>query len=70
MEKDQQEGNKFVRSELIEIAIDDVNWKILYKNPTTGEYWKEFFPHAEMHGGGPPTFEQITEDEARREFKF
>lgn len=32
------------------------------------EFWMEYFPHAEIHGNGPPEFAQITEEEAESEF--
>ncbi len=40
----------------------------LWKNPQTGEFWKECFPHSELHGGGPAEFVQITQEEAKSEF--
>jgi len=63
-------GQEFARKNLIQVAVDDVNWKVLHRNPVTGEYWKEFFPQSEMHGGGPPVFVKISEEEAKREFKI
>lgn len=63
------EGQKFACKSLVQIAVDDVNWNVLHRNPATGEYWKEFFPQSEMHGGGPPVFMKISEEEAKREFK-
>ena len=64
------EGQEFARMNLVQVVVDDVNWKILHRNPKTGEYWKESFPHSEIHGGGPPVFEKISEEEAKREFKI
>jgi hypothetical protein len=69
---ERMEGNKgqeFARKNLIQVVVDDVEWKVLHRNPATGEYWKEFFPQSEMHGGGPPVFVKISEEEAKREFK-
>lgn len=63
------EGQDYARHNLVQVVVDDVNWKVLYRNPATGEYWKEFFPSSEMHGGGPPVFEKISEQEAKREFR-
>ena len=71
--KDRLEGNegqKFARENLVQVVVDQVGWKILHRNPATGEYWKEFFPQSEMHGGGPPVFVKIPRDEASREFKI
>jgi hypothetical protein len=64
------EGQKFARANLVQVVVDDVNWKVLYSNPATGEYWKEIFPQSELQGGGPPVFVKISEEEAKREFKF
>jgi hypothetical protein len=64
------EGQEFARRNLVQVVVDDVNWKVLHRNPATGQYWKEFFPQSEMHGGGPPVFVKISEEEAKREFKI
>lgn len=64
------EGKEFARKNLLQMVVDDVNWKVLHRNPLTGEYWKEFFPQSELQGGGPPVFVKISEEEAKREFKF
>jgi immunity protein 27 of polymorphic toxin system len=64
------EGQEFARRNLVQVVVDDVNWKVSHRNPVTGEYWKEFFPQSKMHGGGPPVFVKISEEEATREFKF
>jgi hypothetical protein len=40
----------------------------MFKFGLDGEFWKECFPHSELHGGGPPEFVQITEEEAKSEF--
>ena len=53
---------------LVQLKIDSVNWTVLWKNPQTGEFWKEYFPHSEMHGGGPGEFVKITEAQAKSEF--
>jgi hypothetical protein len=63
-------GQELARKNLIQVAVDDVNWKVLYRNAVTGDYWKEFFPDSGMHGGGPPAFVKISKEEARREFKI
>ncbi|MFN2493477.1 MAG: Imm27 family immunity protein [Pyrinomonadaceae bacterium] len=53
---------------LIQRKVDDVNWKVLWQDSQTGEFWKEYFPQSEMHAGGPPEFAKITEEEAKAEF--
>ena len=70
--KDRLEGNEgqeFARSNLVQVVVDDVNWIVLYRDPKTGDYWKEYFPQSELHGGGPPIFVRISLDDAERDFK-
>jgi hypothetical protein len=62
------EGKNYAQLHLMKIKTDAVHWQTLWKNPQTGELWKEFFPMPEMHGGGPPVFIKITEQEAKSEF--
>ena len=62
------DGTEYARSHLIQVKVDDVNWRILHKCPTTGKYWKEYFPFPEAHGGGSPEFVQVSLAEASREF--
>ena len=67
MNKNQLEGNEgqgYSRRNLVRVAVDNVNWKILHRDLATGEYWKEFFPQSEMHGGGPSEFVKISKNEA------
>jgi len=73
MKNDQYEGNEgkeFARKYLVQVVVDDVNWIVLHRNPKTSEYWKEFLPQSGAHGGGSPVFLKISEEQARREFKF
>lgn len=63
-----QEGATFAKQHLIQVKVDEVSWRVLWRNPSTGEYWKEYFPQSELHGGGPAEFVKITEAEARNEF--
>ncbi len=62
------EGQEFARKNLIQVVVDEVNWRVLHYDPATGEYWKESFPHSEMHGGGSPVFERVSKEEVKREF--
>lgn len=62
------QGEAFAKQNLIQRKVDDVNWKVLWENPQTGEFWKEYFPQSEMHGGGSPEFVKITGQEAKAEF--
>ncbi len=62
------EGQAFAKQHLIQRKVDDVNWKVLWENPQTGEFWKEYFPQSEMQGGGPRELLKISEQQARQEF--
>lgn len=62
------EGQEYARKNLIQVLVDDVNWKILHRNPITGEHWMECFPQSELQGGGPPVFVKISKEEVKREF--
>ena len=69
MSKDRLEGNEgqeYAHNHLIQVAVNDVDWTVLHRNPVTGEYWKEFFPQSEMEGSGPPVCVKISEEEAKR----
>ena len=73
LDKGQLEGNEgqdYARKNLVQLVVDQVNWKTLYRDPITGEYWKKYYPHSEMHGGGPPVFVKVSLEEAKREFKI
>lgn len=53
---------------LRELAKDDYWWTTLFIDDRTGELWRMWFPQSEMHGGGPPSLEPISNEEARRQF--
>lgn len=63
-----REGQDYAKSHLKQLAVDDEDWKILYKCPITSELWKEYFPRAEGHGGGASEFEKISREQALSEF--
>jgi hypothetical protein len=54
--------------DLVQIKVDPVKWKVLWKDVRTGEFWKEYFPQSELHGGGPSELVKLTEEEAKSEF--
>jgi len=58
-------------SEHLELIKDNPEtWESLYKCPITKKFWKEYYPHSEAHGGGPPELIQITPEDAKRDFKL
>lgn len=62
------EGEEYADSHLTVIAQNKDTWEMLYKCPTTGTYWKKFYPQAEAHGGGPPDYVKIKYKKALEEF--
>lgn len=62
------EGKTFAEQHLVKLKVDAVNWKTLWRDPVNGDYWKEYFPDSELHGGGSPEFVQIREEDAKQEF--
>ena len=55
--------NKLISTELTFVADRDSGWVRLHRNSSTGIYWELSYPQGELHGGGPPTLETLTEDE-------
>ncbi len=53
-----------------QIAIDGDNWSALYKNPADGSYWELTYPQSHMHGGGPPTLQRISKDDACKRYSI
>jgi hypothetical protein len=49
------------RETLKKIFIDKEKWLVYYLDEITGQKWVEEYPHAEMHGGGPPQLRLIEE---------
>ncbi len=62
------DGQTFAKQNFVQLKVDAVHWKVLWQNPKTGEYWKEYFPQPETQGGGPSEFVKITVQEAKMEF--
>jgi hypothetical protein len=52
------------------LAVNVDEWTSLYRCPSSGDLWKKYFPFPEMHGGGPPRFERISQSEAEKEFRI
>lgn len=58
----------FARDNFEEIAINKEQWKVLYRDTSSGQLWLQYYPHASAHGGGPPVFVEINLDDARQQF--
>jgi len=44
-------------------------WETLFRDPADGRLWERYYPHGEMHGGGPPALRCITKETARQKYK-
>lgn len=55
-------------SYLEQVAVDGDNWSALYRNPDDGSYWELTYPQSYMHGGGPPTLQLVSKDDARKRY--
>jgi len=57
------EINSMLRT-LTLIGSGDGGWSKLYRHPDSGTIWELTYPQGEMHGGGPPRLEALSDDEA------
>jgi hypothetical protein len=57
-------AQEYAQSHLEVLEVDDVNWTVLYRCPSTGILWKETFPHSGAHGGGPSELQRLADTEA------
>jgi len=55
-------------SYLEQLAVDGDNWSALYRNPDDGSYWELTYPQSHMHGGGPPTLQRVSRDDAHKRY--
>ena len=58
----------FISLNLVKITTDKSGWDTLYLNIILNQYWVWTYPNAEMHGGGQPQLQQVTELVAKKEF--
>lgn len=45
------------------------DWETLFQDPSDGRFWERTYPQGDLHGGGPPQLQLISEDEARAKYK-
>jgi hypothetical protein len=53
--------NWLITNYLIKVSSDQVNWTTLYQDLDDLRYWEHSYPYSEMHGGGPPMLECLTD---------
>lgn len=44
------------------------NWSILYRDKSDGRFWEQFYPHGEMHAGGPESLRLLTLAEVKEKY--
>lgn len=54
-----------VASHLRLVGHDASGWYTLFRDPDDGRLWERWYPHSEMHGGGPPALRAISAADAR-----
>ena len=58
----------YISLNLVKVTTDQTGWDTLYINKATNQYWLHTYPNSEMHGGGQPQLEQVSELVAKNEF--
>lgn len=43
-------------------------WETLYRDPSDGRFWERTYLQGHMHGGGPPSLLNLSENEARKKY--
>jgi hypothetical protein len=61
---------EWLTGEVLEpLASDSSGWETLFRDPGDGRLWEQTFPHSEMHGGGPPRLQVISENGAAAKYE-
>jgi hypothetical protein len=59
-----REIERRVTEDLVRVADRESGWAVLYRDRTNGELWELSHPQSHLHGGGPPSLENLTREEA------
>jgi hypothetical protein len=54
--------------EKIGVREESGAWETLFRDPDDGRYWERTYLESKMHGGGPPSLFNLSEDEAKRKY--
>src|SRR6185437_9775580 len=57
-----------ISTKLERIADAAGGWETLFRDRADGRLWERFYPHGEMHGGGPESLRRIDVDSAERKY--
>jgi len=52
------------------LATDATGWDSLFQDPADGRLWELYYPHSEVHGGGPPSLRNVTVLQANSKYTF
>lgn len=50
------------------VCTDSSGWEILYKDPHDGRFWELTYPQSELHGGGPPTLQCLSDESTKLKY--
>lgn len=53
-----------INNRLKKITTADLGWSNLFVDPQDNRFWELYYPHSEMHGGGPPALRLISAKDA------
>lgn len=55
-----------------EVAVSEQYgaWETLFRDSSDGRYWERTYPQSEMHGGGPPALNCVSEHYAQQKYKI
>lgn len=59
-----------INNHLKKIATDKTGWDVLYLDPDDKRLWELTYPQSEMHGGGPPSLINISNEEAKKKYSI
>ncbi|KXK34907.1 MULTISPECIES: Imm27 family immunity protein [Nitrosomonas] len=57
-------------NKLVEVGRSDDGWSVLYFDKADERYWELSYPESELHGGGAPSLETVSQDAAIKKYKI
>ena len=61
---------RLVSTHLAVVAVSEDGWSKLFRDPKDGRLWEHTYPQSEMHGGGPPRLETLSDEKARLRYSL
>lgn len=56
--------------QLQKITTDESGWHVLFQDRSDGRYWELTYPESELHGGGAPQLQNISDFDAKKKYKI